>query len=201
MATISDSMYNTASGLVQTRGDLGQACKVLSSPVPGATVTQSCRQFEGMEEMSLWSTWKRGGSDRLAVDYPCVLEQGACPSGGPQACGKSLVQRENTARSEVFSSSDGTGYTTAAWLSCDHPIARLGKCYVSRSPVKDNVTVSQLFLDGKPALNYFKGTPFLFHTYQTPFIYMVPNAIMVRVSGLDYRVDIITAAQAGNTCY
>lgn len=73
--------------------------------------------------------------------------------------------------------------------------------------------ISQLFLDNKPLLYYFSscdansesgiglaGKPFLFHTDDTVFVFMVPNAIMARTQSGTYRVDIMTEQQRQQTC-
>ncbi len=199
MATISDSLYNTSAGLTQTIGNVNLACKV---PVLGqGGGARSCAAPEGMEQNSEWAAINRAQENRVGSSYPCALEQGVCPQAQGQVCGKSLLMRENSSLAGVVSSADGTGYVTMAWLAPGAKPTQLGKCQVSRACDPKNPGVSLLFLDGKPAVNYFLGGQFKFYTSQTLFVYMVPNAIMVRVSGLDYRVDIITAAEAGNACW
>lgn len=206
MATISDGLYQAAGKLAQIRGDSSRACQV---PAMTSANMQLRPQPEGMEATNVWSSWRTGGSDRAPANYPCALGNGGvCQNQGagstvPTAsnhCGKSLVLRETSMWADVTGSADGTGYRTTNWLSVDQPRARIGECWASRAPVKGRVGVSRLYLDGKPAVHYFQGTPFLFRTGDTVFIYMVPNAIMARVNGLSFRVDSSSAAQQHDTC-
>jgi hypothetical protein len=201
MATISDSLYNTSAGLTQVIGNVNLACKVPVLNQGGGLRSCSTGGVEGMEQNSEWASVNRAYENRVGSSYPCALEQGVCPQAQGQVCGKSLVMRENSSLEGVVSSADGTRYTTMAWLGPGSKPTQLGKCQVSRACDPKNPGVSLLFLDGKPAVNYFLGGQFKFYTMQTVFVYMVPNAIMARVSGIDYRVDIITAAEAGNACW
>lgn len=61
-------------------------------------------------------------------------------------------------------------------------------------------SISQLFMDEKPLLHYWTGQPFYFRTEQTPFLYLVPNAIMVKTGGATYRVSTVSAAQESGSC-
>lgn len=195
MASISDAMYSPSAQLNQVRW-LPSTCVPIETPL-GDTY-QHCRNPVGMDDGAQWMS-VRGISDRVPADYPCVLSKGGvCPGTGPQECGKSLRLRENTVWGSIFSSADGTGYVTSTILTPTNPRTRLGNCWVSRVPVKPGV--SQLFIDDKPGLYYNDGGAFLFYDYQSPFVYMLPNALMARVSGLNYRVDIVTAAQQGQGC-
>lgn len=196
MASLSDAMYTPSAQLTQVRFQPA-TCVPIASPM-GASF-QHCANPVGMDATNLWATFV-GGSDRVPADYPCTLQQGACPSTAPQECGKSLRLRENTVWGSIFSSADGTGYVTSTVLTPMHTRARLGNCWASRVPLANNPTVSQLFIDDKPALYWNGGGLFLFHSNQSPFVYMVPNALMARVSGLSFHVDISTAAQQGLGC-
>lgn len=216
MATISDGMYNSAGNLVQIRGDSTKAC--LTPTIVGFSDTQLAPQPEGMEQRSVWSSYLTGGSDRAGANYPCAFGSGqlcqqglqptscdlVCKPTLPNECGKSLKHRENSVWPAVTGSAGGDGYVTTNWLSPNQPFARLGQCWVSRAVLDNNPNISQLYIDGKIAVHYFSkgaGQPFLFKTPQTLFIYMVPNAIMVRASGgLSYRVDTSTADQQGQSC-
>lgn len=190
---------------------VGDLSKPLQMPV--MTLDQTCvgrPQPEGMENPSVWSTWRTGGSDREPAQYPCSLDQRpVCPGETAQQCGKSLVLRENSVWPRVVGSADGTGYVTTQWLPPNVPYAQLGFCTVSRKVVDTPATqeaghapgsVSQLFMDDQPLLHYWDGAPFLFRTKQTPFIYMVPNAIWVKTGGSKYRVDVVSAKQRGDGC-
>jgi len=232
MASLSDSMYSTA----QMIGDLNKPLQmpVISDAYSGRGMA-TCPVPEGMEQQSVWSTWRTGGSDRTPADYPCSNNGSICPSTGAalqnscppagcdQACGRSLVLRENSIWGDVVGSADGTGYVTTNWLPPNVPAVRLGLCWISRRVVPvvadaDNESgivhaadgqvylcdkkyapgsVSQLFLDGKPLLRYWSGVPFMFKSEQTPFVYMVPNSIWVKTGGAKYRLDTVSAAQRG----
>jgi len=221
MASLSDAMY--ATNALQMRGDVNQPLKMPIMSAAGANMA-TCPTPEGMETPSVWSSWKTGGSDRVPANYPCAMEQ---QCGGGSECGRSLVLRENSIWGDVTGSADGSGYVTTNWLPPAVPAARLGFCWISRRvvPVMSLDTndtgeavktvnnqlylcdkqyaegsVSQLFLDGKPLLHYWTGRPFLFKTEQTPFLYMVPNAIMVKTGGSKYRVDVISVDQRGQGC-
>lgn len=190
MATLSDAMYSPSAQLTQVRWTPATCVPIANAQ--GAS-QQQCRNPVGMDAPVMWSSaW--GASDRVPADYPCVLSKGGvCPSTGPQECGKSQRLRENTVWGSIFSSVDGTGYSTVATLTQRQPRARLGNCWVSRVEVAPGV--AQLYIDNKPALYYNGGGPFLFHSNQSPFVYMMPNALMAKVSGMAYHVDIVSAAQ------
>lgn len=198
MAAISDALYNASANLVQMRGQNANAGPVIT----GAYNTEYFRSPSGMDPKSVWSTWTRSGSDRNPADYPCALGNGACPGDGPQTCGRSLKMRDNSQYNIITESADGTGYLTTNWLppTATHAV-QIGFCRVSRKVLPDQPRISQLYIDDKPALHYFQGGPFLFKTEQTPFIYMVPNAIMARVSGLSFRINNFTADQVGDSCW
>ena len=200
MAAISDSLYNTSGDLVQTRGDLSRANEgMVMSPFSNTELFPSA---EGMDAHAAWSSWRSNGSGHLPSNYPCVLANGGvCSNNRQQECGKSLTLRENSAWTSVFGSADGTGYVTTQWLPPNATFsARIGDCYVSRETVSGKPMISQLYLNGKVAIQFNNGQPFFFKTEQTPFIYMVPNAIMARVSGLSYRIDTVWAGQVGQSC-
>lgn len=199
MATFSDALYSASSSMTQLR--FPQVANRGVMMTPESNQMEQNYSSVGMDERAAWSSWRTGGSDRLPADYPCAFNGTGCPNPGPQQCSKSLIMRENTSCSAVTSSADGTGYLTTNWLPPHAKCSvKIGWCNVSRAPLASNPAISQLFLDGKPAVFYWRGNPFLFHTEQTPFIYLVPNAIMVRVSGISYRVDTVSAAQVGDTC-
>lgn len=241
MASLSDAMYSTT----QMIGDLNKPLQmpVISDAYAGRGMA-TCPVPEGMEQQSVWSTWRTGGSDRTPANYPCSNNGAICPSTGSaledcknsptptpscgpagcdQACGRSLVLRENSIWGDVTGSADGTGYVTTNWLPPNVPAVRLGMCWISRKVVpvvraEDPIiqsnngqvylcdkqyeagSVSQLFLDGKPLLRYWSGVPFLFKSEQTPFVYMVPNAIWVKTGGAKYRLDTVSADQKGEGC-
>lgn len=88
---ISDGLYSTYAQ--QMRGDL-------SKPMQGPVIspfsdTAMCPTPNGMEQQSVWSSWRTGGSDRVGSDYPCALEKPNCGLDGSE-CGRSLVLRENS---------------------------------------------------------------------------------------------------------
>jgi len=254
MASLSDAMYFT--NAYQMRGDLTKPLQmpVISAAYAGHGMATS-RVPEGMEQNNVWSTWRTGGSDRVPANYPCSNNGAVCPSTGAsledcknsstvtspagadgegQACGRSLVLRENSIWGDQMGSADGTGYVTTNWLPPSVPKVRLGFCWISRKvvPVLSSDSklpagsrrlsddspavqgpdgqvflydyapgsVSQLFLDDKPLLRYWSGVPFLFKSEQTPFVYMVPNAIWVKTGGAKYRLDVVSAAQRGEGC-
>jgi len=219
MASLSDAMYSP--NAYQMRGDVSQPLKMPVISCAGANMA-TCPSPEGMEQQNVWSTWRTGGSDRVPANYPCSNNGQICASS-KESCGRSLILRENSIWGDVTGSADGSGYVTTNWLSPAVPAVRLGFCWISRKVVPvvaaaeggvktiDNQlylcdkeyaqgSVSQLFLDGQPLLHYWTGRPFLFKTEQTPFLYMVPNAIMVKTGGVKYRVDIVSADQRGEGC-
>jgi hypothetical protein len=251
MASLSDAMYFT--NAYQMRGDLNKPLQMpaISDAYSGRGMA-TCPVPEGMEQQSVWSTWRTGGSDRTPANYPCSNNGAVCPSTGAnledcknsptvecpagcdQACGRSLVLRENSIWGDQTGSADGTGYVTTNWLPPSVPKVRLGFCWISRKVVpvisRDKLpagakakpnspivqgddgqaylfddehapgSVSQLFLDNKPLLRYWNGVPFLFKSEQTPFVYMVPNAIWVKTGGAKYRLDIMSADERGEGC-
>lgn len=211
MASISDGLYTAGGNLMQMRFDLS---KPLALPVMTTTSADNalCRVPEGMEQLNVWSSWRTGGNDKGPSNYPCAFDDGKmCAQQNGQECGRSLILRENSIWPQVTGSADGTGYTTTALLPPNMPHVQLGFCVISRKAIpvfKDidgtvykNYEISQLFLDGVPLLNYFSGKPFFFKTVDTPFLYMVPNAIMVKVSGMSYRVDTVSSTDRSCTCY
>lgn len=209
------SVISDVYGKSSAAGGVGMATR----PVP-----------EGMEQTNVWSSWKTGGSDRVPADYPCSNSGQLCASGNStvQPCGqRSMILRENSVWGDVVGSADGTGYVTTNWLPPSTPAARLGFCWISRKVVETGPTngeemiektvggkkvtilndqkyspgsVSQLFIDDKPLLRYWSGVPFLFKSEQTPFVYMVPNAIWVKTGGAKYRLDTVSAQDRGEGC-